>query len=186
MVPTRHGLCPAMALVMAAVLLALSACQGQEKARPGPSVAAPRGSNPGPRSAAASGQPQMRILEFSIDASGIKLERSTLANGRVKTPPFSVATRQLEFEVFDARGSTIYRGALDHPLRREAEIQNPRAPDSPRRVALQRPNWVFLIRLPAELEGVRVAFFELVPHAGGPPTRRDLGVVLLPTARQRK
>lgn len=183
MTPLRPSLIPAMALILAATLLASSACQSQEKPRAAPPVAAPPGAIPSPRPVAPPGRPQMRIHDFSMNASGIRLERTTVAAGRVKAPPFSVAARRLEFEVLNVKGAKIYTGSLDHPLWLEAEVEDPKNPGRWQRIVRPRPNWVFQIRLPAESAGVRIAFFENIPKDGKRPHRRALGEVRLPVPR---
>lgn len=186
MTPLRRFPFPAMAVILAATLLAPPACQSQDKSRPSSPIAAPPDAIPGPRPVAPPGRPQMRVHDFSMNASGIKLERTTVAPGRVKGQPFSMAARRLEFEVFDAKGAKIYTGTLDHPLWQEAEVPNPKARGGWQRISRPRPNWVFHIRLPAEAVGLRIAFFEVITTAGKPETRRAVGVVPLPAPGQVK
>lgn len=183
MTPMRRPPFSAVAAILTAALFVSPACQSQEKSRPSSPIATPPGSIPSPRPVPPAGQPQMHIHDFSMNASGIRLVRSTVAPGRVKASPFSVAARRLEFELLDVKGVKIYTGSLDHPLWQEAEIEDPKAPGGWQRVLRPRPNWAFQIRLPAESAGARIAFFEMAPKSGKPAPRRALGVVRLPVPR---
>jgi hypothetical protein len=113
-----------------------------------------------------------------MNSTGIQLDRSVVAAGRVKAPPRSVAADRLEFEVHDAAGRTIYAGSLDHPLHVVSEYEDPAQPGALRRRARELDQEVFQIRLPGELAAREIAFFEV--RAGSNPWRATLGVLPLP------
>lgn len=96
-----------------------------------------------------------------MDRSGVRLQQTVTAPGRVKAPPRSVATDRLEFEVYDASGATLYAGSLDHPLHRVHEFEDPASAKNLRRVAQEVPEEAFQVRLPASLAATRIAFFEV-------------------------
>lgn len=132
-----------------------------------------------PRDAVASTAHRMRALTFAMDASGVRLEQTTDAPGRVKAPPLSIAPYRLEFEVYDRDGQKLYAGSFDHPLHRTYEYEDPDRPGSLRHAAHDVTSEMFQVRLPAELPAVRVAFFEVRPDTDA-AVRTALGTILLP------
>jgi hypothetical protein len=111
---------------------------------------------------------RMRALTFSMDASGIRLEQALTTAGRVKAPAQSIASHRLEFEVYNQAGEKIYAGAMDHPLHRSLEYEDPARPGALRRTMQEVAQDSFLVRLPEPLPPGRIVFFEVRPGADGP------------------
>jgi hypothetical protein len=130
-------------------------------------------------SAAASSAFRLRALTFTIDAAGIRLEQSLSTAGRVKAPPQSVAPHRLEFEVYNEAGEKIHWGAIDHPLHRMLEYEDPARPGELRRTVQEVAQDSFLLRLPEPLPAGRIIFFEVRPVAGE-PLRTEVAALPLP------
>jgi hypothetical protein len=122
---------------------------------------------------------RLRALTFTMDAGGVRLDRSVVAPGRAKAPPRSIEPYRLEFEVYDARGEKRYAGSIDHPLHRRFEYEDPAQPGALRAMTEDVADEVFQIRLPDTFATAQIAFFEVQPAAGG-FTRTALGTVALP------
>jgi hypothetical protein len=141
-----------------------------------PPRAAPPADNGGSTPPSAS---RMRALTFTIDAAGIRLEQALSTAGRVKALPQSIAPHRLEFEVYNQAGEKIHFGAIDHPLHRSLEYEDPARPGELRRTVQEVAQDSFLVRLPEPLPAGRIIFFEVRPVAGA-PLRTEVATLPLP------
>jgi hypothetical protein len=114
----------------------------------------------------------MRAMIFAMDATGIHLRQSSIANGRVKAAPMSNSPRRLEFEVYGPDGAVSYAGAFDHPLWQGSEALDDKGEltSAERSVATGSA----FVRIPAELPASRIEFFE-VDATSGNVSRQSLG-----------
>jgi hypothetical protein len=142
-------------------------------------TSAPSTSHSGAAGATTEAAYRLRALTFTMDATGVRLDRSVVAPGRVKAAPRSIEPYRLEFEVYDAGGEKRYAGSVDHPLHRSFEYEDPAQPGALRRTAQDVADEVFQIRLPDTFAAAQIAFFEVQPAAGG-FTRTALGTIALP------
>jgi hypothetical protein len=116
-------------------------------------------------------------MMFDLDADGIHLRQSSIANGRVKAAPNSSAPRRVEFEAYGSDAGVLYAGAFDDPRWVHAESVNATGEFTAARER-QVPNGSCLVRIPAELPTTRIEFFE-VDATSGNTARRAIGTFAL-------
>lgn len=126
------------------------------------------------------GEPhRLTALTFVMDRSGLKVAGTLTTPGRAKAPPTSVSPHQLEFSLQDARGAVVYQGALDHPLRRVEEYEDPARPGELKRLERELESEAFQLRYPAGLGARAVTFVERVT-VDGQLRRTTLGTFSIP------
>ncbi len=122
---------------------------------------------------------RLTVLTFVMSRAGLQVAETVIAPGRVKAPPTSVAPHQLEFSLQDAGGQVVYQGALDHPLRRVDEYEDPERPGQIKQLPRELDSEAFQLRFPLVAGARTVTLVERLT-IDGQIRRRPLGTFPLP------